>query len=618
MALISLVDIKVAFGGDPILDGVRFDLEAGDRVGLLGRNGAGKSTLLAILAGTLAADGGEVRRAREVAAVALMPQTVPATIGATVREAVAARSTAAGHEIDRLLSSLELDGAAPTAALSAGMKRKVLLAAALVGKPEVLLLDEPTNHLDVFAIEWLEKALRDYAGAVVFVTHDRAFLERVATRIVHMERGRLTRWDCDYRRFLERYEAALAAEARENALFDRRLAQEEAWLRQGIRARRTRNEGRVRALLEMRREREARRTLGGRMGGGIQDAERSGRMVIRARGLTHSYGTQQIVKELDLTIGRKDRVAIIGPNGCGKTTLLRLLLKELEPNGGGSVEHGTRLQVAHFDQEGRQLDGAASVQESLLGGHDTIVVNGQPRHVAGYLADFLFSKSDLTRPVRTLSGGERNRLMLARLFAMPSNLLVLDEPTNDLDIETLEVLEEWLAEYAGTVLVVSHDRAFVNNVATSTLVFDERGGVAQEFVGGYDEWVARRAAQRAGGAGGSGARGARGAANSEREKAERRRRREEERAAARARERGKRLSFKETRELEELPLRIEKLEQGQAALHERMSEPEFFRGPGAAIAAANARLQELERLLATAYERWEELEERSAAARSGA
>jgi ATP-binding cassette subfamily F protein uup len=607
MAVISLVDIRVAFGGDPVLDGVRFELQAGDRVALLGRNGAGKSTLLAILGGELEPDAGQVRRSREVATVALMPQRVPEQIGDTVQEAVATRSGAAGHEIERLLSSLELDGAAATADLSAGMRRKVLLAAALVARPEVLLLDEPTNHLDLFAIEWLEKALAGYAGAVVFVTHDRAFLRRVATRIVHLERGRLTHWDCDYRTFLTRYDAALAVEARENALFDRRLAQEEAWLRQGIRARRTRNEGRVKALLEMRREREARRAVGGRLGGGIQDAGRSGRVVIRARGLTHSYGEQRIVQGLDLTIGRRDRLAVIGPNGCGKTTLLRLLLGELEPNGGGTVTRGTRLQVAHFDQEGRQLDGEATVQESLLGGHDTIMVNGQARHVAGYLADFLFTKRDLTRSVRTLSGGERNRLLLARLFAMPSNLLVLDEPTNDLDIETLEVLEEWLLEYAGTVLLVSHDREFVNHVATSTLVFDERGGVAQEFVGGYDEWATRRAERVAAGGGG-------GSAAARREKESRRRQREAERAAARQRQRRVRLSFKEVRELEQLPQRIEALEGEQAALHERMSEPEFFRGPGAAIAAANARLQELERLLAQAYERWEELEARQSAA----
>ena len=586
MAILSVHNLSIQFGGVPVIAEARLDIEAHDRIGLLGRNGEGKSTLLRILAGHTEPETGAIRRDRSLGRVAYLPQTVPESLEETVGAAVRARVSAPEHETNRLLTQLGLSIELPTATLSAGMRRRVLLAAALAADPQLLLLDEPTNHLDIPAIEWLESTLCARRGALVVVTHDRAFLERIATRIVHLDRGRLTRWSCAYRVFIERYQAFLQEEAHTNALFDKRLAREEAWIRRGILARRTRNEGRVRALEAMRRQRLERRGLVGEMSGGLQGAERSGRIVLKARALSHRYGDHQLIANLDLSVERGDRLAIVGPNGCGKTTLLQLLLGELAPQE-GSVVHGTRLEIAYFDQELAQLEGNATVQESLLGGHDTIIVDGKPRHITSYLKDFLFTRDAASRPVRTLSGGERKRLLLARLFAMPANLLVMDEPTNDLDIETLELLEDLLQSYSGTLLLVSHDRAFINNVATSTLVFQGQGRIS-EHVGGYRPWEPEEPKQKG-----------------KRKEAGTRARTRLQRSAP------QKLGFREERELERLPEEIEDLENEQSRLHERMSDPEFFRGPAAAITAASARLRELETTLAASYARWEELEART-------
>jgi ATP-binding cassette subfamily F protein uup len=466
------------------------------------------------------------------------------------------------------------------------MKRRVLLARALVGEPDILLLDEPTNHLDIESIRWLEEFLLRQSVTLIFVTHDRALLGRLATRIVELDRGRLLDWACDYATFLQRREQELAAEARQQALFDKKLAQEETWIRKGIEARRTRNEGRVRALKAMREAHRQRRERTGTARMQLHEAERSGSLVIEAKGIGSGYGDRDVVRNVTTTIMRGDKVGIIGPNGSGKTTLLRLLLGELTPRS-GTLKHGTRLEVAYFDQLRATLDEEKTVHESVGDGYDTIVINGQPRHVLGYLQDFLFPPERARSLVKVLSGGERSRLLLARLFARPSNVLVLDEPTNDLDIETLELLESLLVEYQGTVLLVSHDRAFLNNVVTSTLAIGP-GGEVVEYDGGYDDYLRQRPAD----------------APAETEPAS---------AASTPRsapkpDRPRKLGFKERRELDDLPARIEELETAIGRMHEAMADPAFYRRPAAEIAADKAALDDLERNLALAFERWEALE----------
>jgi ATP-binding cassette subfamily F protein uup len=621
--LLAFRDLSLSLGGAPLLDRTSFQIERGERVSLVGRNGAGKSTLLRVAEGSQSPDAGEVYRAPGLR-LARLAQEVPAGTEGSVFHAVAeglgsvgvlveryhglARAVAEGdtarmaalercqHEleaaggwtleqrVEAALSRLGLDAEAGVARLSGGMRRRVLLARALVGDPDLLLLDEPTNHLDIDGITWLEELLLGWSGALLFVTHDRAFLQRLATRIVELDRGQLTDFPGDYATYLTRKAALLAAEDTRNALFDRKLATEETWVRQGIKARRTRNEGRVKALERMRRERAERR---GRVGGArmaIEPAERSGRLVTEAEGAGFDWGGRPVFRGLNTTILRGDRVGIIGPNGSGKTTLLRVLLGELTPTA-GQVRRGTNLEVAYFDQHRAGLDEARSVQESVADGRETLAVQGRQRHVLSYLQDFLFAPDRARQPVRALSGGERNRLLLARLFARPSNVLVLDEPTNDLDTDTLELLEDLLADYPGTVLLVSHDRAFLNNVVTSTLVF-EGAGVVAEYVGGYDDWLRQRPPSPA----------------------------DPKAAEARpARPRPPnpgpgRLSYRDQRELEGLPRTIEALEAEVAALHAEMSAPEFYRRAGPAIAAAQARLARLDESLATAYARWEALE----------
>jgi ATP-binding cassette subfamily F protein uup len=480
---------------------------------------------------------------------------------------------------------MHLDPEAPFEALSAGLKRRVLLARGLARDPDILLLDEPTNHLDIDAITWLEDFLLRYGGTLLFVTHDRMFLRKLATRIIELDRGSLVDWSCDYDTFLQRKEEVLNAEAGQWNRFDKKLAQEEIWIRQGIKARRTRNEGRVRTLENMREIRRERRERTGNVRMVVQDAERSGKLVVDAEGVSFSYRDHPILRDFSTTVMRGDKIGIIGPNGVGKTTLLRILVGEIPPDT-GRLRLGSRLEVAYFDQLRAQLDESKSVQDNVADGNDTIIFNGSSRHVIGYLQDFLFSPERSRSPVSVLSGGERNRLLLARLFAKPSNVLILDEPTNDLDAETLELLEELLMDYPGTLFLVSHDRAFLNNVVTSTVVFEGEGRVA-EYVGGYDDWLMQRRPDAV------------------EKKAGPRGRQEQQRTRP---ERPRKLTFKEQRELEALPQQIESLEAEQQGLYDAMAAPEFYKGESHAIVEAKTRLEALEMELEEAYQRWEALE----------
>jgi ATP-binding cassette subfamily F protein uup len=623
MALLAMQDVNVAFGGPRILDRASLTIQKGDRACLLGRNGAGKSTIMKLLDGTIRPDGGEIVRQTGVT-VARLEQEVPEDVTGTVFDVVAAglgptgtllaryheashavganASEAALRELDRLhhaldaanawelasrvdtvLEHLGLDADAEFAAASGGRKRQALLARALVRDPDVLLLDEPTNHLDVDAVEWMERILVERGTTLVFVTHDRAFLRNVATRIVELDRGKLVDWGADYDTYLARKEGALAVEAKEWAEFDRKLAKEEVWIRTGIQARRTRNEGRVRALEALRVERGARRERTGAVKLQAQEAERSGRLVAEAKNVTFSHGDRLIVRNFSATIARGDRIGLIGPNGSGKTTLLRLLLGELQPDS-GSIRLGTGLEITYFDQLRDQLDPEATVFESIADGADWIEVGGMRKHVLSYLQDFLFSPDRSRTRVRALSGGERNRLLLARLFTRSFNLLVLDEPTNDLDIETLDLLEELLMEFSGTLIIVSHDRAFLDNVVTSTFVF-EGGGVVNEYVGGYSDWVRQRKPAPA-------------APTPKRVATP---------APKPAAPKKRKLSLRERAELSGLPDRIDALEQEREAAYLSLSDPAVVR-VAAAVADARARLAAIEADMAIAVARWEELE----------
>ena len=586
MAILSLQGVSLAFGGPKLLDGVDWQIERGGRTCLLGRNGEGKSTLLKLLTGELTPDDGEVQRTQGLRVVRL-EQDVPTDRSGTVAEEVALGLPDDGHPRDPndyrvavVLSKMGLDPDARFEALSSGMKRRVLLARAIASEPDLLLLDEPTNHLDIDAIAWLEDFLIRYDGTLVFVTHDRAFLARLATRIAELDRGRLSDWACDYRTFLDRKEQLLAAEEQENALFDKRLAQEEVWIRKGIEARRTRNEGRVRALKSMRDARQKRRDRQGTAVAVAQEADRSGQLVIKAEGVSFGYGSgPEIVRDLATQIDRGDKVGIVGPNGAGKSTLLKLLLGQLAPRS-GDVRLGTNLEVAYFDQLKATLDEDRTVQQNVSDGYETIPIDGKPRHVLGYLQDFLFAPERSRSLVRTLSGGERSRLLLAKLFTKPSNVLVLDEPTNDLDVETLELLEGLLVNYGGTVLLVSHDRAFLDNVATSILAVEPDGQV-HEYDGGYSDYTRERPSLAV----------------------------PEQPVAAKApRPKPKKLSGKDRKHLESLPGRIDALEAEIRTRHEAMADPAFYKQDGAIIAEAKAALDDLDAELAEAFEQWESLE----------
>ncbi len=629
MPLVTLRDVSIRFRGPLLLDGVDFQIDPGERIALLGRNGEGKSTLLRLIHGDLEPDRGEIVRPQGTR-TALLAQQVPHGLSGTVFDVLAAglgergRLLAEFHdvshryaaeetpalerrmdelhraldaagawqthvEIEQVLSRVGLDSTARVGQLSAGLKRRVLLARALVSRSDVLLLDEPTNHLDLEGIRWLEEFLLRSGGTLMFVTHDRVFLKRLATRIAELDRGRLASWPCGYEEFLKRRAAELDAEAQQQALFDKRLAQEEAWIREGIKARRTRNEGRVRALKRMRDQRRDRRERSETARLQLQEAERSGRLVIEAKDVAVAFGGKPVIRVFSTLVMRGDRVGLIGPNGCGKTTLLRLLLGELPPDR-GKVRHGTRLEVAYFDQLHAQLAEEESLVENVGQGSQSVVVNGRKRHVLGYLQDFLFPPERARSPVKFLSGGERNRLLLARLFAQPSNVLVMDEPTNDLDLETLELLEERLLEYSGTLLLVSHDREFLNNVVTSTLAF-EGDGRFKEYAGGYDDWLRQREDVQS-------------------DRPEPKKESPPPNPTAAPPRRPAKLKYAERRELEELPARIDGLESQLAALHEEMAAPEFYQRDRSAIVDANRRAESLEADLAAAYARWEDLESR--------
>ena len=594
MAIIELKNVSLSLGGPPILQDVDLRVEKGERLSLLGRNGEGKTTLLHLLSGRLKPDAGEVVR-RSGLRTGYLPQEVPGDLAGTGQEVVAAELAAhdkhAGSweiasRVEQTLTRAGLDGAADFATLSTGNKRRVLLARALVIDPDILLLDEPTNHLDIDAIKALEEQLARFQGTLFFVTHDRAFLRSTARRILELDRGRLRDWTCDYETFLVRRDEFLRNEKNQWARFDRKLAEEEIWIRQGVRERRTRNEGRVRTLMQMREERRARRQQAGDARLQLQDSQQSGRLVIRTRGLGFSWGDLVVVKDLDTMIMRGDKVGILGPNGSGKTTLLRLLLGELAPDT-GTVQTGTRLQIAYFDQQRAQLDETKTVLENVSDGNPNIVFNGRSLHVITYLQNFLFAPDRARSPITHLSGGERNRLLLARLFTRPANLLVLDEPTNDLDLETLELLEELLVDFQGTLLMVSHDREFLDNVTTSTLAL-EGGGIVTETVGGYSDWArVSRSGQRVAG------------------KTKPAKTRSRSRPVAGA---PRRLSYKESRELEALPGRIEELEAEQAEIHGRLADPRLYRQGGEDVARLKTRLEEVAAELAVCYTRWEELE----------
>lgn len=629
--LLTAQDLSLAFGWRPLLDHVNFSLESGERVALLGRNGEGKSTLLNVLRGAQMPDDGSLRISEGVR-IAYLPQDPPAADARTVREVVrdglaetaalveryqtllaahdehdadelarleAAVAAADGwqldNRIDGILQRFDLDGAAQMADLSGGWRRRVWLARVLVARPDVLLLDEPTNHLDMGAIIWLENLLNNFAGAVVFVTHDRAFLEKVANRIWELDRGRLLDVKSDYRRFLRTREEAQHAEAEAQARFDKKLAEEEIWIRQGIKARRTRNEGRVRALKAMRAERAARIERQGRANLQLDAGERSGRQVIVAENLGFAHaGSAPLVQDFSDIIERGEKIGLIGANGAGKTTLLRLLLGELPPTA-GRLKHGTKLEVAYFDQLRAQLDPEETLRDSVGAGRDYIETNGQRKHIAAYLQDFLFPPERWRTPVGALSGGERARLLLARLFAQPANVLVLDEPTNDLDIETLELLEEVLADYPGTVLLVSHDRAFLDAVVTRLWVFNRHKGKIEQIVGGFSDWL-----QQGGDIAQLEEAAAPAAKTAEKPAAP---------AAPPAEKRGNKLSYKYQRELEALPAQIEAAEAEVARLTAVVQEADFYQQPQDAQQAGFAALEAAQQQLDALVERWMQLED---------
>ena len=628
--LLTLKNVSLSYGHVSLLDNVDLALESGERVCLVGRNGTGKSSLLRLIYGETLPDDGEIWR-RDNLRIARLEQDLPAGVKGTVFEVVAdglkelgelvsryhhalaelqqdqtdrhvqalseltqALDAADGwrfeQRVETAISKLALPADQPMQTLSGGMQRRVLLARALVSEPDLLLLDEPTNHLDIDGVLWLEEFLRDFNGALMFITHDRAFLQNLASRILELDRGQLTSWPGDYSHYLRKREERLAVEAEHNAQFDKKLAQEERWIRQGIKARRTRNEGRVRALKTLRAERANRRDQPGKVRLELEPGEQSGKLVVEVEHARLSLGGQEIIHDFSTRIMRGDRVGIIGPNGAGKSTLIRVLLGEL-PVDSGNVRLGSKLQVAYFDQARAQLDPEKSVLDNLNQGSEILTINGRQRHVISYLQDFLFPPQRVHSPVKSLSGGERNRLLLAQLFTRPTNLLVLDEPTNDLDMETLELLEELLSEFNGTILLVSHDRAFLDNVVTSVLVFEGEGQV-REYVGGYEDWH-RYQQQRI---------------NTTVVSSKSPKLAKSAKTNAKAQPEKRKLSYKEQRELEQLPEKIEQLEIRQQELQEQISDSGFYKQDDAHITATLGQLDEISKKLEQAYARWEALE----------
>ena len=639
MPLITLKNLSLSYGDPPLLDAVNLHIDANERVCLLGRNGAGKSTLLRLINGEIQADDGSITIAQGIR-VAKLSQEVPTDVNGTIYEVVADGLNKAGkllqryyhllHEItlghkntmgggeqllnqlgecqhqleaeggweisqrlEVVISKLQLDGDIDFKALSGGLKRRVLLARALVNQPDLLLLDEPTNHLDIESIIWLEKFLLDWKGSLLFISHDRVFVQKLTTRIVEIDRGKLTDWPGDYPTYVSRKRKALEDEEKENTLFDKKLAQEEIWIRQGIKARRTRNEGRVRALEDLRRERAARRSVAGSANVRIQAADKSGKIVMEADNISYAWDDNSVLQDFSTTIIRGDKVGIIGPNGAGKTTLIRLLLGDLQPQS-GTVKAGTKLEVAYFDQHRAVLDEEKSVQDNIADGSDLVNINGKDRHVISYLRDFLFAPDRARQPVNALSGGERNRLLMARLFSRPSNVLVLDEPTNDLDSDTLDLLEERLIEYPGTVLLISHDRAFLDHVVTSTIVFEGHGEV-NEYIGGYQDWL----------------RQSRPATTQTQKTKKDKTRKLGKKPGNILGKNANKLSYTERVELGKLPAKLEKLEEQQKRLHEHMAQAGFYQQDKAQITQVQQQLAEFDAELETVFLRWEELEEKT-------
>ncbi|ENX23649.1 hypothetical protein F892_00249 [Acinetobacter vivianii] len=631
MAYITLRDVHLAFGGPALLDGANFNLERGERVCLIGRNGEGKSTLLKLIEGSLLPDNGEVSIQNGLT-VSMLAQDVPMDSGKVADIVAEGAGEAANvlkeyheasdacvlgdmeacdrmgmlqHKLDQLdgwalenkvnsiLSKMGLDPNADLADLSGGRKRRVLLARALLTQPDVLLLDEPTNHLDVESIEWLEKFLLDQNNlTLLFISHDRSFVDSIATRIVELDRGILRSYEGNYSRYLDLKAQQMEAEEKQNALFDKKLAEEEAWIRQGIKARRTRNEGRVRALKDLREQSKARRSQQGKVSMATQEANRSGKLVFEIENLSVSYDSKVLIKDFSAIVLRGDRIGLVGDNGVGKTTLIKAILGEIEH--GGSVKTGTQLEIAYFDQLRNALDLEKTVMANVSEGSDFVDVNGNRRHIYSYLQDFLFSPERARTPVKALSGGERNRILLAKLLLKPSNLIVMDEPTNDLDMVTLELLEEMLSEYKGTLLLISHDRAFMDNVVTSTWVFDGKGNI-DEYIGGYQDYLEQRPDQKV------------VDQKSDVKKAQAKAEAAAAAALAPAPKKVK-LSYKDQRALEQLPAEIEALETEQATLSAKLADGSWFVSDANAATQASQRLAEIDELLLEKLERWDELE----------
>ncbi len=637
MALISLQGVSLAFGGPKLFDEMTLQIELGERVALLGRNGTGKTTLMRVIAREISLNEGNIIYQKGIR-VAYLPQEVPVDLKGTVFDVVLSgmgeqvklvkdyhhvahaleteyseqlmkRLDVLQSEMDRtngweinqqveqVVAQMKLDPESDFETLSGGQKRRAFLAKALVLKPDCLLLDEPTNHLDIASIDWLEAFLKEFKGTLIFVTHDRMFMNRLATKIVELDRGKLFSWACDYPTFLERKQMALDAEASEGARFDKKLAQEEVWIRQGIKARRTRNEGRVRELEKLRLIKKAQRKTIGKVKMQAQEADVSGQIVTKADHIYQAYGDKNLIENVSIRIMRGDKIGIIGPNGCGKTTLLKILLGQMLPQK-GSVHLGTNLQVAYYDQLREELDGNKTVMQNVADEGDFVTINGKARHAMGYLMDFLFSPERARTPAKVLSGGERNRLFLARLFTKPCNVLVMDEPTNDLDIETLELLEELIIEYSGTVIVVSHDREFLNRVVTSTVVLDGKGKI-EEYIGGYDDWVIQHQAK---------AETLQQQAEHDEETEETSPKITEKKPEPEKKMATKKMTQAEKIELEKIPAQIEKLETEQKEIYLRMSDPMFRHGKQEEVAQTKQRLKEIEKELPTAYARWENLE----------